>query len=134
MSLQDLRTICDVVNDVASFTQPEVTWFPDGSAVVWLWIDPEVIGVLTNVSECWYLQEVNIDKSTGQPASLQYSAEPSKIADHRYSPQQVGMRVAQYLVARLRAAAENPQMPAEYHSFATRALQVIMASSAARFL
>jgi len=130
-SFQDLRTVCDVINDAASFTQPEVTRFPDGSTVVRFWINPEVVGVAAGVDHCWYLREVNIDRATGEPASLQYSPEPFMVADQHYSPRQAAMCMVQYLIARLGATAQNTEMPADSRNYAARALQLIMARTEA---
>lgn len=122
--LQDKKTICDVIADIASFVQPEITQYERDMQVVRFWITPGVVAVVLKAGGRWYLREINLDEN-GQPSALQWSPDPVPLSEPAGDARQVAMMAVHYLTGRWSATLNEPDSSESDRKFSQRALSAV---------
>jgi hypothetical protein len=120
-----MKTMCDVIADLAPFAEPEVVHFPGAGNAVRVCVLPILHGLVVVFENQWIIRYVQLDVATGEPLVPQPSWPPVPIALPGASPRQVGINLTYELVEKLGMFSENGDLPARYRTYATEAIRRI---------
>lgn len=121
-TVKDMKLICDLIYDVASFAQPEVVTFPGVGSGIRMIASPGAYIVCVNIDRRWQLREVFVDEATGEPSELQPEPLPMPLTEPSDSLHQCAYSMIYYLVSRLNAAIEDRNSSKRDRSYAETAL------------
>jgi len=124
-SLDDMKLMCDIINDAASFAEPQIVTFPDIGPVIRMRMMPGVFGVFMHRDHRRFTQDVYVDETTGRRSDLQPLDPPAPVTDRRTDARQSAARIVYYVISYLSAAAEQQEHSKEVRDYATRALAQI---------
>jgi hypothetical protein len=123
--VRDMKLICDVLADAASFTEPEVVHFPGMGNVVRFRLLPILYGVVMPYEQTWYLKYVQIDPRTGEPTGVQPNHSPEPMGMPGMPARQVGMNLIYEALERWGRFSQNADLSARDRKFAEEALSLV---------
>lgn len=125
--LDDLKLICDVMEDFASFAEPEVVSFPGTPLMLRFRILPVLYGLVAcDDDQCWWIKYVQVNEKTGDVADEQPELTPVPMGCNTdLSVRQIATNLTYELAERLGAFSQNSALPARQRNYAKGALALI---------